>query len=46
MVDISMNEFNVHWCGHSNHVIKDYPTFAPFMRNIIAETEALYSFIK
>lgn len=35
MIDFSMNECNVHWCGHSDHVIKNYSVFQEFHENII-----------
>lgn len=35
MVDISMNDYNVHWCGHSDHAIKNYPLFGKFINNIM-----------
>ncbi len=46
MVDISMNEFNVHWCGHSDHCIKNYPLFKPFLQGIVEETSTFYRFIE
>ncbi len=30
-VDISINEINVHKCGHSDHVIKRVPFFRNFI---------------
>ena len=31
MVDISINEYNVHWCGHSQHSIQGYKLFGRFL---------------
>ncbi len=46
MVDISMNEYNVHWCGHSGHVILSYPLFSSFVSQVLEESLKFYHFIK
>ena len=46
MIDLSMNEFNVHWCGHSSHAIRHYPLFEKFVGNIVTESLEMYDFLK
>jgi hypothetical protein len=38
MVDILVNEYSVHWCGHSEHAIGHYPLFGKFLSNVVDET--------
>ena len=38
VIDLSMNEYNVHWCGHSQHAIRNYPQFRYFNESVIIET--------
>jgi len=45
MVDISMNDYNVHWCGHSEHSIKNYHLFSNFIHNIVNESSEMYDFL-
>lgn len=46
MVDISINEFNVHWCGHSEHIIKKYPLFRDYYDNAVKESLEFYMHIR
>lgn len=46
MVDVSVNQFNVHRCGHSRHVIAAHPLFQPFQNSFVGETQLFYGFIK
>jgi hypothetical protein len=45
MVDISVNEFTVHWCGHSSHVIRHSPLFEQFHENLLGESNLFYGFV-
>ena len=46
MVDISINEVSVHWCGHSEHAVRGYPEFQRFAGDVVGETKELYEFLR
>lgn len=46
MVDVSVNQFSVHRCGHSRHAIAQHPLFLPFKDALLHETSLFHAFIK
>lgn len=45
-VDISINDINVHKCGHSDHVIKRIPMFRNFIESFKESSNAFYSHLQ
>jgi hypothetical protein len=44
-IDLSINEVNVHWCGHSRHSVLRSPIYAQIAPSFLAATEQYYLFL-
>lgn len=42
-IDSSINEINVHKCGHSDHIIKRIPFFRSFIDSVKESTKSFYT---
>ena len=45
-VDMSINEINFHWCGHSEHVIGYFPTYQQVATPFMSSSKQYYGNLK
>lgn len=45
-VDMSINELNVHWCGHSEHIIGYNPVFKEIASGFEEVSVSFYKYLK
>ena len=44
-LDISVNEFTVHWCGHSQQTTTNIPHYSRHAQLLLEQTMSFFSFL-